>query len=70
MREFNVPILDAANNNPVIYQIIKEYGIGRIITREEALSQMVVLLAKDWNQIKQQAFDMAMRLGVPQEIRS
>lgn len=47
-REFSGPIMDLAPNNPVIHRIISSYVAGEIITKEEALCQMVVCLATHW----------------------
>lgn len=34
------------------------YARGEIVTKEEALSQMVLTLAKDWQQVQQRAFEL------------
>lgn len=68
MREFNGPVMDAALNNPLIYTIIREYGMGRIVTREEALSQMVVLLCKDWGKIREGHIKMMMEYSRPRTV--
>lgn len=56
LRDFSGPISDAAMANPVINRVIKEYAHGAIITKEEALSRMVVLLAADWSARSEQAY--------------
>lgn len=64
-REFRGPVEDAAIHNPVIYAIIQAYVHGRIVTREEALSQMVVQLSRDWREEQQRCFDMVMKNAGP-----
>lgn len=59
-QEFTGPILSAARHNPIIAKVIHAYAHGEIITREEALSQMVMLLSKDWNEEKRKAMEFAM----------
>lgn len=44
--EFNGPIAVAALDNPEIKQIADLYAKGEIVTKEEALCQMVLALAK------------------------
>ena len=61
---FEGPIMDASRDNPVIHRIIQEYAIGHIITKEEALSQMVVMLATNWQAQQRKAFEMLMHLEV------
>lgn len=53
--EFNGPIMKTAIRNPIIHKIITMYAIGEIITKEEALSRMVVELAKDWKEEQRRA---------------
>lgn len=48
LREFDGPIARIAMNNPCVNRIVGLYATGEIVTREEALSQMVVHLAKDF----------------------
>jgi hypothetical protein len=43
--EFPEPIQRIAHNNHLVHQIIQSYTHGQIITRDEALCQMVVCLA-------------------------
>lgn len=57
--EFDGPISVLAENNPGIQRIIKQYAFGEIVTREEALCQMILLLAKDWDRIKQETYNKA-----------
>jgi hypothetical protein len=60
--DFSGPIQDLSRDNPVIYRVICAYASGEIITREEALSQMVVMLAKDWTEQHKRLFDLCMNL--------
>jgi hypothetical protein len=68
--EFAGPIAAISRNNPLIHQIIQRYAHGEIITKEEALSQMVVLLAKDWTEIQKRAYEMAALMTVPTVVPS
>jgi hypothetical protein len=65
IRSFSGPIADLGMNNPLVRQIMEQYAHGLIITKEEALSQMVVQLAKDWTELQRRAYEMAAYLTVP-----
>ena len=62
MRDFSGPISDAARDNPTVNAVLDAYRAGAIITKEEALSKMVVLLAKDWGEQARANFEMAMNM--------
>jgi hypothetical protein len=67
-REFCGPVEDAATDNPVIYAIIQAYAHGLIVTREEALSQMVVHLSRDWQEEQKRSVEMAAKFATPMTI--
>lgn len=46
MRHFSEPIYETAVRVPELQAIMERYARGEIITREEALSQMVMALAR------------------------
>lgn len=48
-----------------MYRIIEEYAQGNIITKEEALSQMVVGLAKTWTELQDRHIDLVRRSVFP-----
>jgi hypothetical protein len=62
MREFPQHIQQIAMQNPLIYQIVTAYAVGQILTREEALCQMVVQMSKDWDALQQKAYRDLMHL--------
>jgi hypothetical protein len=47
--QFDGPIGDLYHTNPVVHRIIQMYVQGQIVTKEEALSQMVIDLAQNWD---------------------
>jgi hypothetical protein len=47
MNEFRGPIQIVAFQNPIVHRIVEMYAHGEIITKEEALSKMIVLLAEN-----------------------
>lgn len=50
------PLLALARVNPVIDRIAQEYAYGNIILLEEALAQMVVHMAQNWEARQQEAY--------------
>lgn len=56
---FDGPIMRIGMDNASVHRIISAYASGAIVTKEEALSQMVVVLAKDWTMEMQRAMDIA-----------
>ena len=60
LREFDGPLARVAMNNPCVHRIVKLYATGEIVTREEALSQMVVQLAKNWDEAMKASFEATM----------
>lgn len=64
-REFSGPIMDLAMHNSIIRRILDCYVAGQIITKEEALSQMVVALATDWDERKKLSYDLALKATIP-----
>lgn len=63
--EFRGPILDLGYNNPVIAKVIDAYAAGEIVTKEEALSKMVTMLAENWSEVSKRYFEMAMATSIP-----
>jgi hypothetical protein len=51
--QFPERIQRIAADNPLINRIVQEYAVGNILTFDEALCQMVVLLAKNWDKERQ-----------------
>jgi hypothetical protein len=47
-----------ARNNAAVDKCLKMYATGQIITREEALCQMIVMLADDWDVRTKELFKM------------
>lgn len=48
LNDFEGPIKEASINNTIVNECIHAYAHGSIITKEECLSRMVVLLTRDW----------------------
>lgn len=65
LAEFAGPIGLLAQNNPIMERVLMEYAYGNIITKEEALSRMVVMLATDWQEQQKRAFELAQCGVVP-----
>lgn len=61
MCSFDTPLLKAGDENPLVHRIMKEYAIGHIITKEEALSQMVVGLFKEWTDVHKRYCEFMLR---------
>ena len=61
--EFPDPIMQLAMYNPLIHRIIDQYAHGEILTREEALCQMVVNLANQNNDMEKNLMELN-RLGL------
>jgi hypothetical protein len=51
-QHFRGPLEELAYTNPVVMNVIQAYARGDIITKEEALSQMVVMLSKDFGSMR------------------
>lgn len=64
LAEFNGPIAEIAVNNVAVNQIAQSYARGDIVTREEALSQMVVALARNWTEVQRRAMEGLLRTGM------
>lgn len=64
MAQFEPPIHEIAHNNVIVNRVLEMYARFDIITKEEALSQMVVLLAKDWKQ-EQDRYVALVSMGPP-----
>lgn len=62
--EFPPPILQLAQRNPIVDRFLSEYACCAILTREEALMQMVIALAREWHRDLDETLKMAWLLGV------
>lgn len=54
------PILRVSHHNPLVHRIITQFAIGEIVTWEEALCQMVVGMARNWDEQQKRAFQQMM----------
>lgn len=61
LAEFPDPIRVIGMSNTYIHRIIREYAQGQIIIREEALCQMVVVLADHLKKMTDKAVALTMR---------
>lgn len=64
LKHFDGPIALAAMRNTAIAVIVHQYAAGQIVTKEEALCQMVLALsaqAEEWKEIALKQFE----LGAP-----
>lgn len=57
------PIRDLQHKNIVINRLIGEFVSGHIVTKEELLCQLVIHLARDWNEEYNRLVDM-MQKGI------
>jgi hypothetical protein len=60
LEEIPGPIRELGMENPLIHQIIDQYAVGSIITKEEALCQMIVGLSKNWSELSKKHFEILM----------
>lgn len=58
---FEDPIRLLGYNNPLVREVMERYARGIIITKEEALCQMVVGLNKDWSDERRRHYEMVMQ---------
>ena len=58
--DFPDQIQELSRNNPIIYKCIQDYAHGRIITRDECLAQMIIMLAHDWGEQEERNYKLAM----------
>ena len=65
LHDFDGPIRDTALNSPIVNSIINMYVQGNIVTKEEALSQMVVQLVKANDLIMKAATTLALNSFSP-----
>jgi len=68
MAEFNGPINDIALDNPIVARMIDCYAHGQIVTREEALSQMVVALANTTSDLQKQCMKLLLTSPQPMSV--
>jgi len=59
------PMKELYRNNPVVYKLVNEYGLGLIVTKEECLYQIIIWLAKNWSELQEQHFNLLMNTAVP-----
>lgn len=64
-RHFEGPIQRLADHNPLVHAIIEHYARGQIVTKEEALSQMVVQLGQACSTTQAQYVDLIRRSCLP-----
>lgn len=57
-RDFDGPISELGMTNPLVNDVLQRYSHGIIITKEEALSQMVLGLARDWERTQLRYYEM------------
>lgn len=62
-------IHELSMNNPLIKRVIDEYTHGNIVTKEEALCQMIVHLAANWKEMEQSYINLAMMTTLPTQPR-
>jgi hypothetical protein len=62
-REFAPEIRLLSETNVPVKECIDAYVYGRIITKEEALCQMIMLLSKNWGQQRAEYERLMMNLG-------
>lgn len=62
--DFDGPIADIARDNPIVRCIADSYCTGMIVTKEEALSQMVVHLSRAYDNFMVNAVAAEMRRPV------
>lgn len=67
--EMPAPIRELSHNNPLVHDILHRYAIGIIITKEEALCQMIVGLSRDWAKQKADYIELVHRHGLMGEIK-
>lgn len=65
LREFPPEIQALIDTNPAIHRLAHMYACGYICFMDEALAQMVVILARNWHKDLQQAVDLAMMSPTP-----
>ena len=53
--ELPEPIRRLASRNSLVHHIATQFAIGDIITKDEALCQMIVGLARDWDAAQKRA---------------
>lgn len=64
------PIRELSRDNPVVFDVCNRFVNGQIVTWEEALSQMVLLLSKDWERQKRDYLDLVAMNVLPLKIPS
>ena len=52
-QEIPAPIRNVAERNALVSSMLSRYAAGQIITKEEALCQIIVGLATDWDHMRQ-----------------
>jgi len=60
------PIREIGQTNPAVSRICTEFAQGSIVTLDEALCQMVVLLARDWTEQQRKMYELVMLNTQPQ----
>lgn len=60
-------VRELSTTNPLVKRVIDLYIGGEIITKEEALCQMVVGLSKDWAEVSRRHFEIVMQMPTPNQ---
>ncbi len=68
-RDFEGPIHEIGIHEPIVHRILMRYAKGEIVTKEEALSQMVVDLARNLDRRTEMLIKAEMLKVAPRPIK-
>lgn len=62
---FDYPIRKLGMTNVFVHRIIQEYACGHIVTKEEALCQMIIGLCTSWTELQEKYCSIMMDITRP-----